>query len=71
MTCPKCDGKTTVRDSKADCESVHRERKCLNCGYIFYTEEYEAPNPYRFKELSSLYHQKFIKRKKARRKNEL
>lgn len=68
MTCPVCGGKTTVWDSKADCESVHRERKCLKCGHIFYTAEYEAPNPYRFKELSSNYEKEIYKKRKARLK---
>lgn len=53
MTCPKCEGKTTVVRSLKDCESVHRKRRCLSCNHIFYTEEYESASEYHFKELES------------------
>ena len=45
MTCPKCGyEKTTVVDSRHDCESVQRRRKCLDaeCGYTFNTVELEG-----------------------------
>lgn len=51
MNCPICGGKTTVRGCKADCESIHRERKCLECNHIFYTEEYEVETSERYDEL--------------------
>ena len=50
MNCPKCDGQTKVTKSARDCESVHRERQCLECGIKFYTEEYERDGQ-RLKEL--------------------
>ena len=39
LLCPVCGGKTEVLDSRSDCESVKRKRKCLECGYRFYTVE--------------------------------
>lgn len=42
MTCPVCGGKTTVRESVADCECVYRRRKCLDCKYRFTTTEQES-----------------------------
>jgi len=42
MTCPKCEGKLTVVDSRSDCDAVYRKRRCLACNYRFYTEEVES-----------------------------
>lgn len=42
MTCPVCGGKTTVVCTRADCEGVYRRRKCLMCGYHFFTSEVES-----------------------------
>lgn len=42
MNCPVCGGDTIVRGTKADCESVHRRRICVDCGHIFFTSEYET-----------------------------
>lgn len=39
MTCPLCNGKTMIWDSRHDEESVRRGRKCLDCGYKFLTVE--------------------------------
>lgn len=39
MTCPLCNGKTMIWDSRHDDESVRRGRKCLECGYKFLTIE--------------------------------
>lgn len=39
LLCPVCGEKTEVLDSRSDCESVKRKRKCLECGYRFYTVE--------------------------------
>lgn len=52
MTCPSCGGKTTVTRGYSDCESIHRRRKCLDCNYVFFTSEYEAPSD-RYRELCS------------------
>ena len=42
MFCPKCNAKTKVIDSRICEEEVFRRRKCNECGYIFYTEEFES-----------------------------
>ena len=42
MTCPVCAGKTTVVDSASDCESVYRQRKCIECNHKFMTVESET-----------------------------
>ena len=41
MTCPMCEGKTTVVYTLPDADSVIRKRKCLECGYMFFTSEVE------------------------------
>lgn len=57
MTCPVCGGKSKVYDSIADCEAVFRKRKCLECSYIWFTEEYES-NGSSFKEYAIARRQK-------------
>lgn len=42
MNCPVCGERTQILGSKSDCESVYRKRKCSECGYIVFTEEYES-----------------------------
>lgn len=42
VTCPVCGGETRVTSSRSDCESVQRRRKCVDCGYKFFTSEYES-----------------------------
>ena len=39
MTCPKCNGKTEIVDTRADDDAVKRRRQCLECGYRFSTIE--------------------------------
>jgi len=39
MNCPVCNGTTGVVDSRPDEESVHRRRRCFDCGYRFRTIE--------------------------------
>lgn len=41
MTCPKCGGKTEVKNSRSDEESVRRRRHCTGCGLNFFTVEYD------------------------------
>ena len=45
MTCPKCEStRLGVKDIVHNDESneTYRQRKCLECGKIFYTVEFEA-----------------------------
>lgn len=39
MTCPNCNQKTKVIDSKTDEDSTERRRECTFCGYRFTTVE--------------------------------
>lgn len=39
MTCPKCNRKTKVIDSRTDEDSTDRRRECTLCGYRFTTVE--------------------------------
>lgn len=43
MICPKCNAKVVVTDSVNNpaTNETYRKRKCLTCGHIFYTVEYE------------------------------
>ena len=57
MTCPKCDGKTTVKRPyhTSDNENI-RHRVCLGCGHNFYTVEYEVEYTPKLKsEMSAAY----------------
>lgn len=42
MDCPNCMGKTTVVDTRPQCDCVKRVRKCVSCHLRFQTVEYEA-----------------------------
>lgn len=44
MTCPVCGSSKiyVIQTIQADCETVHRIRKCMDCGYKFYTSEEEC-----------------------------
>lgn len=42
MNCPKCGGSTKVVDSRTNCESTRRTRKCHDCGYTYPTVELEV-----------------------------
>jgi transcriptional regulator NrdR family protein len=39
MKCPKCSGKTSVKNSRAFGKLVTRHRTCLKCGARFVTHE--------------------------------
>jgi transcriptional regulator NrdR family protein len=66
MNCPKCGGAAGVRGSYADCESIHRRRVCKECGYVFYTAEYEVAQPTDFYELQNTYFKTEERKKYAR-----
>lgn len=42
MDCPVCGGVIRTKQSLKDCEGVYRQRKCLECDYVFYTTEVES-----------------------------
>ncbi len=41
MTCPVCGEKAGVIDVVSEIDCTYRRRKCVKCGYSFYTEEVE------------------------------
>lgn len=55
MTCPVCGGKTKVVGNKSDCESIHRKRKCDECGYMFFTVEVEVESHEEYNKLTQQY----------------
>lgn len=56
MNCPKCGGNTKVTDSRSDSKSVHRRRKCILCGNVFYTAETKSDSDDMFKKTYNNYH---------------
>ena len=39
MTCPECNGKTKVVDSRPEVDCINRRRECTECGFRFSTVE--------------------------------
>lgn len=65
MLCPKCNGKVLVTDTRGTPNNdIYRERKCVNCGYIFYTIEFEVESTDDFKKEWSKYHRHWKEVKK-------
>lgn len=42
--CQKCDGPTTVTDSRKSANAIRRRRACILCGHRFTTYEYDITN---------------------------
>ena len=42
MTCPECNGYSKVVDNVEINGTMHRKRKCIDCGHNFYTAEIEV-----------------------------
>lgn len=64
MTCPECNGKSTVYDSAHNTKAneSYRKRKCLVCGHRFGTIEFEV-------ELDENYQKNFSKYVRYNRKD--
>lgn len=41
MECPECGKNTKVLESRKYAGGVYRRRKCIECGFMFWTEEIE------------------------------
>ena len=39
MLCPNCDGSVEVQETINQTRCTYRQRKCLNCGFKFYSKE--------------------------------
>lgn len=53
MQCSRCGGDTKVSESRPSDTHVYRRRKCLNCGYVMYTEEVELTGDDRSKYINA------------------
>ena len=59
MVCPKCKGKIqNVATVNVSWNEVYRRKKCLDCGHVFYTAEFEVEVTKRFKREWNLYEYK-------------
>ena len=58
MKCTKCDGDTKVTDlvHNSSSNEVYRRRKCINCGNVFYTTEFEVERNEQFKKEWNKHH---------------
>ena len=62
MVCPKCKGKVkTLRTVDVSWNESYRQKKCLDCGHIFYTAEFEVEPNKRFKKEWNLYSTRYEK----------
>lgn len=68
MTCPVCGGKNKVVSTRSDTETIYRERRCNDCGHVFYTKETESCTKQEFRKNASEY-EKRIKYYAYRRKH--
>lgn len=62
MVCSKCGGKSLVKDVtyNPDENEIYRFRRCTNCGFRFYTVEYEVIVNKRFEEDWAEFHRSKI-----------
>lgn len=75
MVCPKCNGDVKAIDNVDNPKEneIYRARKCINCGHIFYTVEYEVIQNQRFAvdwAANHRFHTKPRKEKKKENEND-
>jgi len=59
MVCPKCKGKVTVTHTvNVSWNEIYRSKRCLNCGHVFFTAEFEVEPNKRFQREWNLYYKK-------------
>ena len=56
MTCPNCNSRTKVVDSRTDEDSTERRRECVACGYRFTTVEVDKDLFERMVRLNDKWH---------------
>jgi transcriptional regulator NrdR family protein len=73
MKCPECDGKVTVIETRnnAPLNEIYRERKCRECGCVFYTLEFEIESDNAFEKEWHNLDRRLLKRKRERELREL
>lgn len=59
MDCPTCKGCSSIIGSRNNGAAVYRERKCLSCGHIFYTEEHPSESSAKYRELTLAYYKEY------------
>ena len=73
IPCPVCNGKSKVNRSVQDDADVVRRRRCLACGYVFYTTEADCDATYArplFRALESKRSRERWKKWEEKRRNE-
>ncbi len=70
MTCPKCEGKSTVINTAVDVDEVVRLRRCLSCNYRFYTAERDIDPSYGYDVINRIRGRLRYKNKKRGFSNE-
>lgn len=59
MKCPKCQKRVeTIATVNVSWNEVYRRKKCLSCGHIFHTAEFEVMETPKFKREWNLYYKK-------------
>lgn len=60
MRCANCGSENLrVRETRKVTDSIYRERECKDCGYVFYTAEFEC-------EYDEMYKKEWIKHNRNR-----
>lgn len=68
MTCPVCGERSRCIDTITECDVIYRKRQCVDCGYVFYTEEIDSRNANVAKEFRELKY-KYWREQKLKRDN--
>ena len=55
MICPKCGGRSKVKDSRPADDGTYRRRECLACGHLFTTYEISDVQKARYEQTVQLY----------------
>lgn len=59
MTCPKCKGRPSVVCTvNVSWNEIYRQRKCDECGHVFFTVEFEVETNKRFMREWNRYNKK-------------
>lgn len=63
MNCPKCNHNQLKTNASVNVpwNEIYKQKKCLNCGHLFYTAEFEVEPNKRFKREWALYSNKYGK----------
>lgn len=63
MTCPKCNGKIqNIKSVAVSNNEVFKRKKCLECGHVFHTVEFEVEVTPQFKKEWNHYERNYSNR---------